>query len=503
MAWAIFLAWGPLTPARGQCPELAKLLASDAAASDQFGNSVAVSGDTAVVGAYNDDHAVGFDQGSAYVYVRVAGVWTEQAKLTASDAADSDWFGYSVAVDGDTVVVGARLDNSPLSNAGSAYVFTRSGTTWTEQQKLTASDPAVNDLFGLSVAVSGDTAVVGANTTGGSARGSVYVFTRTGTVWTQQQKLTASDAANFDEFGISVALSGDTAVVGAWFDDHVGTLTNEGSAYVFTRSGTIWTQQQKLTASDPAANDKFGISVALSGDTAVVGAYDDDHAVGFNQGSAYVFTRSGIVWTQQQKLTASDPAESDSFGWSVALSGDTAVVGARNDDSPLSDAGSAYVFTRSGIVWTQAIKLTASDAAASDQFGWSVAISGDTAVVGARADDSPLSDAGSAYVFPTNGSDSDSDGVIDVCDNCPANANTNQADADADGVGDVCDNCPNPNPGQEDTDGDGLADACDACPNNSPGLAICGNGRPQRDCNNDCLVDGLDVQCIVDEMLNQ
>ncbi|MSQ08671.1 MAG: hypothetical protein EXR44_05165, partial [Dehalococcoidia bacterium] len=203
--------------------------------------------------------------------------------------------------------------------------------TWTQQQKLTASDGAANDFFGYSVAVSGDTAVVGA-WGDDSAKGSAYVFTRSGSTWTQQQKLTASDGAAIDYFGYSVAVSGDTAVVGAYGDD-----SYKGSAYVFTRSGSTWTQQQKLTASDGAANDYFGGSVAVSGDTAVVGAYGDDS----EKGSAYVFTRSGSTWTQQQKLTASDGAANDFFGWSVAVSGDTAVVGARSDDS---SKGSAYMF---------------------------------------------------------------------------------------------------------------------------------------------------------------
>jgi hypothetical protein len=180
-AAVIFLAWGPLTPARGQCSpqELAKLIASDAAANDQLGISVAVSGDTAVVGAFWDDHAGGGDAGSAYVFVRAGGVWTEQAKLTASDAAAEERFGGSVAVSGDTVVVGAFWSSHVGWTAGSAYVFVRAGGVWTEQAQLTASDAAGSDLFGYSIAVSGDTAVVGArfdDHAGGTDAGSAYVF---------------------------------------------------------------------------------------------------------------------------------------------------------------------------------------------------------------------------------------------------------------------------------------------------------------------------------------
>jgi hypothetical protein len=200
-------------------------------------------------------------------------------------------------------------------------------------------------------------------------------------------KLLASDAAAVDRFGSSVSVSGDTAVVGAAEDDHAGG-TNAGSTYVFLRSGGPgapgWTQQAKLTASDAAESDRFGYSVSISGDTAVIGAVADDHPGGVNAGSAYVFVRSGGVWTQQAKLTASDAAASDRFGHSVSVSGDTAVIGAVWDRDAGEMSGSAYVFVRSGGVWTQQAKLVTSDAAGGDSFGNSVSVSGDTALVGAR-----------------------------------------------------------------------------------------------------------------------
>ena len=207
---------------------------------------------------------------------------------------------------------------------------------------------------------------------------------------------TASDGAEGDSFGNSVALDGDTALVGAYRDNDRG--LSSGSAYFFTRSGGLWTQQQKLTASDGAEGDSFGNSVALDGDTALVGAYIDDDR-GSESGSAYFFTRSGGVWTQQQKLTASDGAEGDSFGSSVALDGDTALVGAYGDDDLGSNSGSAYIFTRSGGVWTQQAKLTALDGAAWDSFGYSVALDGDTVLVGANGDDDLGSNSGSVYFF--------------------------------------------------------------------------------------------------------
>ncbi len=370
-----------------------------------FGWSVALSGDTALLGARGDDQAAG----SAYVFVRSGSVWSQQQKLTANDAAASDAFGASVAVSGDAALVGAPFDSYVGGiNAGSAYVFVRSGSTWSQQQKLTASDAANSTwasehAFGGSVALSGDTAVVGAvKDAGGTGAGSAYVFVRSGSTWSQQQKLTASDAAPNDAFGRSVAVSGDTTVVGAPSDDHAGG-TDAGSAYVFVRSGSLWSQQQKLTASDAAGGDAFGSSVAHFGDTTVVGALHASHAGGAYAGSAYVFVRSGSLWSQQQKLTASDAAANDRFGWSVALSGDTALVSAPYH----YPTGSAYVFVRSGSVWSQQSTLTASDGAAGDYFGRSVAVSGETALVGAP-DDGHAGGiyAGSVYVFgpkKTNG----------------------------------------------------------------------------------------------------
>ncbi|MBE5314054.1 MAG: fibronectin type III domain-containing protein [Xanthomonadales bacterium] len=384
-----------------------KLTAGDGAASDQFGLSVALSGDTALVGAYRDDIGAISDQGSAYVFTRSGATWTLQQKLTAGDGAASDWFGYAVALSGDTALVGARLDDVGATNQGSAYVFMRSGTTWAQQQKLTAGDGAASDGFGYAVALSGDTMLLGANgddTGVNSDQGSAYVYTRSGMTWTQQAKLTAGDGAASDFFGFSVALDGDTALVGVQGDD-VGANVDQGSAYVFTRIGTTWTQQAQLTAGDGAAFDQFGYAVALSGDTALVGSVSGDVGANSNQGSAYVYTRSGTTWTQQAKLTAGDGAASDFFGFSVALDGDTALVGVQSDDVGANvDQGSAYVFTRIGTTWTQQAQLTAGDGAAFDQFGFSVALSGDTALVGSVSDDvGANSNQGSAYVYTRSG----------------------------------------------------------------------------------------------------
>jgi len=374
--------------------EVAKLTASDAAEDDYFGDAVSVDGNTIVVGAYGDDDG-GSRSGSAYVFTRSGTTWTEQQKLTASDAAEDDLFGDAVSVDGDTIVVGAYGDDDGGSDSGSAYVFTRSGTIWTEQQKLTALDAAEGDWFGWSVSVDGDTIVVGA-VGNDEFSGSAYVFTRSGTIWTEQQKLTASDAAVHDTFGSAILVDGDTIVIGAYGDEDGGFYS--GSAYVFTRSGTTWTEQQKLTASDAAAKDLFGSAVSVDGDTIVVGAQGNDDG-GSRSGSAYVFTRSGTTWTEQQKLTASDAAEGDLFGSVVSVDGDTIVIGADFDDDDGSRSGSAYVFTRSSTIWTEQQKLTASDAAEGDFFGRSISVDGDTIVVGADGDDDGGSRSGSTYVF--------------------------------------------------------------------------------------------------------
>ena len=368
-----------------------KITASDAAAYDNFGVSVAISGDTAIVGARYDDDAGG-NSGATYIFVRNGTSWTQQAKLAASDTAAGDEFGLSVAVSGDTAIVGARYDDDAGDRSGSAYIFVRNGTSWTQQAKLTASDAAAGNEFGVSVAISGEVAIVGAwrDDDAGDASGSAYIFVRSGTSWTQQSKLIASNTAAYDNFGVSVAISGDTAIIGAFVVDF---------AYIFVRNGTSWIQQAKLTASDAVIGNGFGESVSISGDTAIVGAvYDDD--AGGNSGATYIFVRSGTSWTQQTKLTASDTTVGDWFGCSVAISGEVAIVGAWRDDDAGDASGSAYIFVRNGNRWIQQAKLTASDAAENDIFGASVAINRAFAIVGVYGDDHARgSDSGSAYIY--------------------------------------------------------------------------------------------------------
>jgi hypothetical protein len=264
------------------------------------------------------------------VFARSGGVWSQQAQLTASDGASNDEFGLSVALYGSAAVVGAPARNS---STGAAYVFARSGATWSQQAQLTASDGASGDQFGASVAVYGSTTVVGAPTRN-SSTGAAYVFARSGGVWSQQTELTASDGQGGDEFGWSVALYGSTAVVGA----PQSRAALNGAAYVFGQSGSAWSQQAKLTASDGQAGDAFGSSVAIYGSTTVVGAW----AHNSQTGAAYAFARSGPDWSQQSELTASDAASGNAFGRSVALYGSTALIGAYGNNT---HTGAAYAFT--------------------------------------------------------------------------------------------------------------------------------------------------------------
>ena len=458
----------------------AYLKASNTEAYDYFGKSVAVAGDTVVVGAYwESSGATGVNgnqadnsqsrSGAAYVFVRSGSNWSQQAYLKASNTETLDYFGYSVALSGDTAVVGAyrersiatgvngnQTDNSaPYS--GAAYVFVRSGSTWSQQAYLKASKIG-GGFFAESVAVSGDTVVVGdrlesSNATGvngnqanesASGSGAAYVFVRSGTIWSQQAYLKASNTGASDYFGSSIAVSGDTVVVGATNEGSSATGVNgsqaddsasaSGAAYVFIRNGSTWSQQAYLKASNTGASDYFGSSIAVSGDTVVVGATNEgSSATGVNgsqaddsasaSGAAYVFIRNGSTWSQQAYLKASNTGAGDNFGYSIAVSGDTAVVGAYRErsnatgvngnqtDNSAPYSGAAYVFVRSGSTWSQQAYLKASNAEAYDLFGACVAVSGDTVVVGSSGEssgatgvngnqaDNSATSSGAAYVF--------------------------------------------------------------------------------------------------------
>jgi hypothetical protein len=453
--------------------------ASNTDAFDRFGGGVVLSGDTLAVGAPDEDSAAqgvgGTDNGSeysgaVYVFRRTGTAWQQEAYLKASNTGSFDFFGTSVALSGDTLVVGARNETSAATgvngnqndnsaeDSGAVYVFRRSGTAWQQEAYLKASNTGAFDTFGLSVSLSGDTLAVGAFREDSAAQGvdgnqddnaapdsgAVYVFRRSGTAWQQEAYLKASNTGTDDFFGYSVTLSDDTLAVGAYQEDSAAQgvggnqddngATNSGAVYVFRRTDTAWQQEAYLKPSSTGAEDVFGYSVALSGDTLAVGARFEDSAaqgVGGNQdddsamdsGAVYVFRRTGMAWEQEAYLKASNTGADDHFGFSVALLGDSLAVsalyedsaaqgvGGNQDDDTASTSGAVYVFRRTGTAWQQQAYLKASNTGADDSFGYSVALSGDTLAVGARyeasaaqdvggnqADDS-ATDSGAVYVF--------------------------------------------------------------------------------------------------------
>ena len=301
----------------GQFSQQAKIVASDAAANDLFGydGGLGVSGNYAIVGAYqNDDN--GSSSGSAYIFLRSGSSWSQQAKLTASDGAANDNFGISADISGDYAVVGAVGEDSGVDNSGAVYVFIRSGSSWSQQAKLQPSTAVANASFGKTVAIDGDYVIVGAPDS--DSKGAAYIFVRSGSSWSQQAKLVSSDLATSDSFGNDVSISGSYAAVGTpWDDDDGG---GSGSAYIFVRSGTSWTQQAKLKASDAAAGDGFGAGVSIDDNYLISGAYQENPNSVANGGSAYIFIRSGSSWSQQAKLVASDVAAGDDGGRVVCMS---------------------------------------------------------------------------------------------------------------------------------------------------------------------------------------
>jgi cyclophilin family peptidyl-prolyl cis-trans isomerase len=381
-----------------------KVTASDASAGDWFGFAVAVDANFAIVGAPRDNSYTG----SAYIFEYNDGNWTQQAKLTASDGAVGDNFGGSVSISANHAIVAAPRDDS---NTGSAYIFEYKNGNWTQQAKLLAYEGDTEDWFGQSVSISGDCAAVGAKLYDISATdaGAVFIYYRNegGTNnWGLNVGLSPEDAAVNDNFGYSVSINGDYVIAGAIGDDPSSGFPNfTGSAYICKYDGTAWVQQAKLTADDGAQSDKFGWSVSIDGHYAIIGAiWDDDD--GTNSGSAYIFEHNSVdpdIWNQVTKLTALDAAAGDYFGYSVAIGGGRALVGAYQNDDNGSNSGSVYIFEPNEIdpnKWDQKTKLTAPDAAAGDYFGRSVAIGiGRRAVVGAHGNDDSGSESGSAYIL--------------------------------------------------------------------------------------------------------
>ncbi|HMZ23208.1 MAG TPA: putative Ig domain-containing protein, partial [Blastocatellia bacterium] len=380
--------------------ESPRVIANDGAADDRFGQAVAMDGNTLVIGAKYDDIGQNTDQGSVYVFVRNGANWAFQQKLTAPNGAAVDLFGASVAVTGDLLVAGAPgYDSGQVFDIGAAYLFKRSGTTWTFQQKLIAAalESDEQDTFGDSVAIHGRTIAVSA--TGADAlRGAVYVFRATNDVWFEEMKITAADSAFFDFFGSSISLYNDTLAVGVPFHK-VGTKASQGAVYVYARSGTSWPLQKKITDSFGAEKDFFGAAVSLHGDTLAIGVPATDNTPA-RLGSTYIFNRTGSSWTREAKINAADGQENDGFGISVSLRNETLAVGTvRGTDNQQTTTGRAYVFTRIGS-WRQQQKLMAANRSNDDRYGSAVAVSGDAVAVGAYSSTiGNNAEQGAVYVF--------------------------------------------------------------------------------------------------------
>lgn len=351
-----------------------------------FGRSVATSGDTILVGAPFDSGGDTFS-GSAYVYGFDGSQWTAEAEFDVAEAGDA--FGFAVALEGSRSVIGAPTHAEAQITSGAVYIFDFDGQDWVQQPIVTADDAGEDDKFGSALALDVSQFLVGApfDDDQASDAGAAYVFQFDGEAWTQQAKLTASDGGADDNFGgTSVAIDGNVAIVGAPLHD--GNTSDTGAAYVFRFNGETWTQEAKLTASDAAGGDNFGFSVSVVGATAIVGApFHDEGAV--DSGAAYTFRFDGEIWVPQTKLTAPEAIADDNFGVSIDYDSELILVGAPRTPG----VGSAYLFL-SG-VWNLLETLVPSDGSAGDDFGSAVAFFGLTSAVGAPFDDS----AGSAYVF--------------------------------------------------------------------------------------------------------
>ena len=434
----------------------AYIKASNTERGDEFGYSIALDGDTLAIGASHEEsdeeNNLAFNSGAVYVFTRTDNIWTQQAYIQASNAGQRDLFGISVALDGDTLAVGATGEsnhargigqdetNNQAPDSGAVYVFTRSGSAWTQRVYIKSSNSDWQDGFGVSIALDGNTLAVGAtgedsNATGIGQEeesfdainsGAVYVFTGSGSNWIQQAYIKASNTDAGDAFGLSVALDGNTLAVGAYNEDSDaigigGDETNNdavtsGAVYVFTRNGSSWTQQAYIKASNTDQLDSFGWSVALDRDTLAVGAFrefgENNETTG--SGAVYVFTRGNSTWTEQAYIKASNALRNNNFGSSVALDGDTLAVGAyhqRTYSVSEFQSGAAYVFTRSGSIWTEQAFIKASNTGQQDWFGASVSLDGGTLAVGANGEashstgidgdqgDNSAASSGATYIF--------------------------------------------------------------------------------------------------------
>ncbi|MFI4915768.1 MAG: GC-type dockerin domain-anchored protein [Phycisphaerales bacterium JB060] len=384
-----------------------RLTAADAVEGMQLGYASGFDGERLIVGAPRYPGS-SENEGAAYIFVRNGLAWTQEVELRQPTPETGADYGSAVAVSGDVAVVGAWLADGVAVDAGTAYVYERSDGEWQFVTELVADDGALEDRFGYSVAIEGDTIVVGAIT--GGEDGAAYVYERDGDAWPQTAKLTASDASGTGEFGSAIAIDGDTMLIG-----DTGSQSNDlrtGAAYVFELTAGSWTETAKLVGADLGGNDSFGWDVDLDGDRAIVGAIRSD----FFSGRTFIFRRDASDWIQEVELPS--PATQGATFGTVAIDGDMVVVGAQNDRTLGSSAGAAYLFVQENDQWRFSQQLIGSDTDSSDLFGNGVHIEGHTIAISATRADGPVDRAGAAYIFEPNPcpADIDGDGSLTIFD---------------------------------------------------------------------------------------
>jgi len=482
----------------GQCeiPVGDAVSASDDQLNADFGDAVSLSEARMIVGVPRSDGGCDLDPdcrdaGAAYIYQRGGTNWVEETAIRSADLAEDDRFGAAVDIDGTFALVGAPDNDDGGAKSGSAYIFELNGSTWAQRAKLNAFDAEAADEFGASVALSGNVAVIAARfdddacpTLADCDSGAVYVYRYNGATWEFEQKITAHDAAAEDEFGYDVDVEDDVLIVGSRFDDDIE--DRAGSAYVYRFDGTQWSFDSKLTVANPQPNHGIGGAVSLSGNVTLLGAVNDSDG-GIGAGAAYVFRYDGMTWQEEGKLTAADASPFDNFGLVAAVNGTTAVVGAENEDDGGQSSGAAYIFRFDGSQWLQLARLKAVNPAMSDGFGAAVAISADSIVLGTPRRTNTDDNTGAAFYFDQLG-DCNANGELDWCDlsaDCNANGSPDECDIAA-GTSVDCQSNGIPDDCETDSDRDGVPDGCDNCPD-EPNAA-------QTDTDGDGIGDACD-QC--------
>lgn len=397
IVFCIFVAFA-LIPTNGFASQ-AFIFADDGKAGDAFGYSAAIDGTTVLVGAHKADMNGVVDSGAAYIYVLSDSGWRQQAKLFANPYISEDMLGGNVALKNDIAMLGVMRRDDKGEDSGAVFSFERHSDSWLQSQVLTAPDARPGDAFGQSIALTDKLLVIGAPRSDslGTDSGAVYVYKREDGRWCFQAKITASDGAEGDLFGISVAIDEKTVLVGA--DLHDEKADDAGAVYVFTEGNSQWIQEAKLMANDGEKSDIFGVRVAISEDTALISARRDDiEGTGEDAGSAYIFVRSGGVWRQEVKLTSPDGMADDRFGRGVALSGTTAVISAMNHDANGRDTGAVYVYKRHEGSWQFSSKVLAKNSEPDDRFGWNLSMSDDAAVIVSPNNDINGQESGAIYI---------------------------------------------------------------------------------------------------------